>query len=58
MSAQPEKVLDPVLINKIRRARVYDVAERSAITESPRLAERLGLYVLLKREDHQSVFSF
>ncbi|MEO1573980.1 MAG: threonine ammonia-lyase, biosynthetic [Pseudomonadota bacterium] len=58
MSAQPEKVLDPVLINKIRRARVYDVAERSAVTAAPRLSERLGMTVLLKREDQQSVFSF
>ena len=58
MSAQPEKVLDPVLINKIRRARVYDLAQRSPVTEARGLSERLGLTVWLKREDQQSVFSF
>jgi threonine dehydratase len=58
MSAQSQTVLDPVLINKIRRSKVYDVAERSALSHATALSQRLGHNVWLKREDQQSVFSF
>ncbi len=43
---------------KIMSARVYDVAIESALDPMPRLSERLGVPVLLKREDLQPVFSF
>ena len=43
---------------KIMSARVYDVAIESPLDPMPRLSERLGLPVLLKREDLQPVFSF
>ena len=45
-------------IEKILKARVYDVAIESPLEEAPRLSRRLGNHVLLKREDLQPVFSF
>ena len=45
-------------IEKILKARVYDVAIESPLEEAPRLSRRLGNQVLLKREDLQPVFSF
>ena len=46
------------LLGQIRAARVYDVAQESALETAPLLSERLGQPVLLKREDQQPVFSF
>jgi threonine dehydratase len=43
---------------KILSARVYDVAIESPLDAMPRLSQRLGFDVLLKREDLQPVFSF
>ena len=43
---------------KILAARVYDVAIESPLDPMPRLTQRLGVQVLLKREDLQPVFSF
>ena len=48
----------PQYIERILRARVYDVAIESPLEEAPRLSRRLGNTVLLKREDLQPVFSF
>ena len=45
-------------IERILRARVYDVAMESPLESAPRLSRRLGNTVLLKREDLQPVFSF
>ena len=45
-------------IERILRARVYDVANESPLEAAPRLSRRLGNQVLLKREDLQPVFSF
>ena len=45
-------------IERILKARVYDVAVESPLEEAPRLSRRLGNHVLLKREDLQPVFSF
>ncbi len=45
-------------IRKILTARVYDVAIESPLDHMPRLSERLGNAVRLKREDLQPVFSF
>src|SRR6187431_3470047 len=45
-------------IERILRARVYDVAMESPLETAPRLSRRLGNRVLLKREDLQPVFSF
>ena len=45
-------------IEKILRARVYDVAQESPLDYAPSLSARLGNTVYLKREDLQSVFSF
>ena len=45
-------------VEKILRARVYDVAMESPLEQAHRLSERLDNTVLLKREDQQQVFSF
>jgi len=45
-------------IRKILTARVYDVAIESPLDPMPRLSQRLGTDVHLKREDLQPVFSF
>lgn len=43
---------------KIKNARVYDVAEKTPLEYQPILSARLNNRVLLKREDTQPVFSF
>ena len=45
-------------VERILKARVYDVARESPLEHAPRLSRRLGNTVLLKREDLQPVFSF
>jgi len=45
-------------VERILRARVYDVARETPLDEAPRLSRRLGNRVLIKREDLQPVFSF
>ena len=45
-------------VERILRARVYDVARESPLQPAVRLSERTGNSVWLKREDEQQVFSF
>jgi threonine dehydratase len=45
-------------VERILKARVYDVAIESPLEAAPRLSRRLGNAVLFKREDLQPVFSF
>jgi threonine dehydratase len=45
-------------LKRILTAKVYDVAHETPLDLAPRLSERLGNRLLLKREDMQSVFSF
>ena len=45
-------------IERILKARVYDVASESPLTLAKLLSRRLGNQVFLKREDLQPVFSF
>ncbi|MEO6079447.1 MAG: threonine ammonia-lyase, biosynthetic [Steroidobacteraceae bacterium] len=45
-------------VERILKARVYEVAIESPLDPMPRLSARLGCEVLLKREDQQPVFSF
>ena len=45
-------------IERILRARVYDVATETPLEQAARLSRRTGAQVLLKREDLQSIFSF
>ncbi|MGK7890137.1 MAG: threonine ammonia-lyase, biosynthetic [Leptolyngbyaceae cyanobacterium] len=45
-------------LERILRARVYDVAQESPLDLAPRLSSRLNNTVFLKREDLQAVFSF
>lgn len=46
------------IVRRVLTARVYDVAIESPLDPMPRLSERLGRRVTLKREDLQSVHSF
>jgi threonine dehydratase len=45
-------------LERILRARVYDVAQQTPLDLAPGLSARLGSQLLLKREDMQPVFSF
>ena len=45
-------------LQRILRARVYDVARETPLEDAPNLSRRLQNRVLLKREDLQPVFSF
>ncbi|MGB5562576.1 MAG: threonine ammonia-lyase, biosynthetic [Sedimenticolaceae bacterium] len=45
-------------LERILRARVYDVAIESPLEKATRLSMRTGNTVLLKREDAQQIFSF
>ncbi|HXJ08837.1 MAG TPA: pyridoxal-phosphate dependent enzyme, partial [Burkholderiales bacterium] len=45
-------------LERILKARVYDVASKSPLELAPALSKRLKNRVLLKREDLQPVFSF
>lgn len=45
-------------LEKIRQARVYDVAKKTPLELQPSLSQRLNNRILLKREDMQPVFSF
>jgi threonine dehydratase len=53
----PSLALDD-LLREILTSRVYDVARETPLDAAPRLSQRLGVDVLLKREDLQPVFSF
>src|SRR5438093_12179807 len=46
------------LLREILTSRVYEVARETPLEFAPRLSERTGNAVLLKREDLQPVFSF
>ncbi len=46
------------LVERILRARVYDVARETPLDEARGLSVRLSTRVLLKREDLQPIFSF
>lgn len=46
------------IVRKILTARVYEVATETPLDFMPRLSERLGRRVSVKREDLQRVFSF
>ena len=45
-------------LERILKARVYDVASETPLELAPRLSRRTGCKILLKREDMQPVFSF
>src|SRR6202453_2710279 len=45
-------------VEKILKAKVYDVAIETSLEAAPRLSRRLNNRVLFKREDLQPVFSF
>src|ERR1035438_3232916 len=45
-------------VERILKAKVYDVAVETSLDAAPRLSRRLNNRVLFKREDLQPVFSF
>lgn len=45
-------------LERIRQARVYEIAERTPLQHAPQLTKRLGCEIWLKREDLQRTFSF
>ena len=55
-SARPLSETD--YLKKILTARVYDVAQETALEPAPRLSARCANRIFLKREDTQPVFSF
>jgi threonine dehydratase len=46
------------LLREILTSRVYEVAKETSLDFAPKLSERVGNSVWLKREDQQPVFSF
>jgi threonine dehydratase len=50
--------VQPDYLERILKARVYDVAQETPLELAPNLSARLNNRLLLKREDMQSVFSF
>src|SRR3954471_8591094 len=46
------------MLRLILTSRVYDVCRETPLDPAPRLTQRLGAEILLKREDLQPVFSF
>src|SRR5262249_20857680 len=57
-SGRPAAAMTPDYLQRVLKARVYDVAIESPLEAAPRLSQRLGNQVLFKREDLQPVFSF
>jgi len=55
---EPANPSSAEMLQRILRARVYDVAIESPLDAAPNLSRRLDNTVLLKREDLQPVFSF
>ncbi|MEG4987417.1 threonine ammonia-lyase, biosynthetic [Microcoleus sp. BR0-C5] len=55
---QPANAMLCDYLVQILTARVYDVAQETALEVAPNLSARLNNKLLLKREDMQSVFSF
>src|ERR1700685_1696139 len=45
-------------VDRILKAKVYDVAVETSLDAAPRLSRRLANKIFLKREDLQPVFSF
>ena len=55
---QHVQITHDAMLRLILNSRVYDVAQETALEPAPRLSQRLGNRVLLKREDLQPVFSY
>src|SRR5471032_1842377 len=53
LTCMPENYVDRIL-----KAKVYDIAVETSLEPAPRLSRRLNNHVLFKREDLQPVFSF
>jgi threonine dehydratase len=53
-----QELTPSAFVQRVLRARVYDVAIETPLERAPNLSRRLGNTVWLKREDLQPVFSF
>ena len=54
----PQPLTPDTMLRLILTSRVYDVARETPLEPAPRLSQRLGNEILLKREDLQPVFSY
>jgi len=54
----PGQFMSRDYVERILRARVYDVAREARLDPMSRLSRRIGNQIMLKREDLQAVFSF
>jgi threonine dehydratase len=58
LTAAEAQVLQQQYLREILLSPVYQAAVETPLQAMPKLAQRLGHHVLLKREDHQPVYSF
>ena len=58
LTAQEAQTLQQQYLREILLSPVYQAAVETPLQAMPKLAQRLGHHVLLKREDHQPVYSF
>ena len=57
-SADTRRALFDEYLPRIMQCRLEDLVVETPVQEMPALSERLGVRVLVKREDLQPVFSF
>ena len=57
-SSEARKSLFDDYMPRVMQCRLEDLVQQTPLQEMPGLTERLGIRVLLKREDLQPVFSF
>jgi threonine dehydratase len=58
LTAAEAQVLQQQYLREILLSPVYQAAVETPLQAMPKLAQRLGHHVVLKREDHQPVYSF
>lgn len=58
MSQVPENIQNVSYVELVEQAKVYDVAVYTPLQLAPKISNKLGNNVFLKREDLQPVFSF
>ena len=58
LTAQEAQTLQQQYLREILLSPVYQAAVETPLQAMPKLAQRLGHHVFLKREDHQPVYSF
>jgi len=57
--SKTEKILDGnAYVDLVNKAKVYDVAIKTPLQAAPKISQKMGNNIFLKREDLQPVFSF